>query len=73
MTPYAFATRFLRLVSATEWEQIYTHYLLELALIEYPMVKYKASELAATAVCLTLKLSPKRSYQPGEHWVQFVV
>lgn len=66
VTPHSFANRFLQLANATEWEQIYTYYLLELALVEYRMLKYKASELAAAAVHLTLKLSPQRANQSAE-------
>lgn len=66
VTPHSFANRFLQLTGASEWEQIYTYYLLELALVEYRMLKFKASELAAAAVHLTLKLSPQRANQSAE-------
>lgn len=72
VTPHSFANRFLQLAGATEWEQIYTYYLLELALVEYRMLAYKASELAAAAVHLTLKLSPQRTNQTAEErWGEY--
>lgn len=72
VTPHSFANRFLQLSNANEWEQIYTNYLLELALVEYRMIKYKASELAAAAVHLTLKLSAQRNHMtPDERWGKF--
>lgn len=71
-TPHSFANRFLLLCDASEWEQIYTYYILELALIEYRMIKYKPSELAAAAVHLALKLSPKRANLTAEQrWGEF--
>lgn len=72
VTSHSFANRFLQLAGASEWEQIYTYYLLELALIEYRMIKYKPSQLAAAAVHLTLKLSPQRTNLTAEErWGQF--
>lgn len=72
VTPHSFANRFLQLAGASEWEQIYTYYLLELALIEYRMIKYKPSQLAAAAVHLTLKLSPQRTDLTAEQrWGEF--
>jgi len=72
VTPHSFANRFLQLAGATEWEQIYTYFLLELALVEYRMLKYKPSELAAAAVHLTLKLSPQRANQTAEQrWGEY--
>lgn len=72
VTPHSFANRFLQLAGATEWEQIYTYYLLELALVEYRMLAFKASELAAAAVHLTLKLSPQRANQTAEErWGEY--
>jgi len=73
VTPHMFANRFLQLCGSTEWEQIYTFYLLELALVEYRMIQYKASELAAAAVHLTLKLSPDRKGQSAdERWGEYL-
>lgn len=72
VTPHSFANRFLQLTGASEWEQIYTYYLLELALVEYRMLRFKASELAAAAVHLTLKLSPQRANQAAEErWGEY--
>jgi len=72
VTPHSFANRFLQVANCTEWEQIYTYYLLELALVEYGMVKYTASELAAAAVHLTLKLSPQRTNLTAEErWGEY--
>jgi len=72
VTPHSFANRFLQLAGATEWEQIYCYYLLELALVEYRMLKYKPSELAAAAVHLTLKLSPQKTNMTAdERWGEF--
>lgn len=72
VTPHSFANRFLQLAGATEWEQIYTYYLLELALVEYRLLKHKPSELAAAAVHLTLKLSPQRVNTTAEaRWGEY--
>ena len=73
VTPHSFANRYLQLCDASEWEQIYTYYLLELALVEYRMIKYKASEIAAAAVHLAIKLSPQRAnHSAEERWVRFL-
>jgi len=72
VTPHCFTKRFLDLCEADEWEQIYTNFIMELALIEYRMIKYKPSELAAAAVYLALKFSPARQGQTSEQlWGEF--
>lgn len=72
VTPHSFANRFLQLCGSSEWEQIYTYYLLELALVEYRMIKYNPSELAAAAVHLSLKLSPSRKGQSADtRWGEY--
>ena len=71
VTPLSFVDRYLKMFKATEWEQTYTLYLLELALVDYRMIKYKASHLAAAAVYLALKLSPERGIKfAKDGWVR---
>jgi G2/mitotic-specific cyclin-B, other len=51
-TPYNFASRFLKAAGTDQERDIkyYTHYLIELAMVDYGMLKYPYSMIAAAAV-----------------------
>lgn len=55
-SPYRFLERFLFLKKASETEKNFALFMLEGSLIQYPMLAYKPSVLAAGALYLSSKL-----------------
>jgi len=55
-TPYFFLKRYLLICHADSRAKMSAFYLSELALLSYPMIKYKSSHLAAACVWLAMKL-----------------
>jgi G2/mitotic-specific cyclin-B, other len=61
-SPLRFLTRYARLAELTNREFIMARYLLELALIDYQMLKFGPSELACAAIYLVQKLFKKETW-----------
>lgn len=57
---FRFLERFSKLAGLNSRQHNLARYLIELPLIEYRMLKYQPSNLAASAVYLTLKILPKQ-------------
>eukprot|EP01083_Nonionella_stella_P034097 93344_1 len=73
-TPYFFARRFLRVAGASRIEVDYCNFLLELCLLEYRMLKYRSSELAASALYLALKVcSQAEGGTQQQTWTEFLI
>lgn len=57
---YRFLERFSKIAGLSQKQFNLARYLIELPLIEYRMLKYSPSNLAASAVYLTLKILPRQ-------------
>ncbi len=53
---YLFLVRYANLMGVSEKTKMMARYLTELALVEYGMIKYSASNIAASALYLSCKL-----------------
>lgn len=56
---YRFLERFSKIAELNQRQFNLARYLIELPLIEYRMLKYSPSNIAASAVYLTLKILPR--------------
>ena len=59
---YIFLNRYAKLLSADEKTFMMGRYLIELALVEYGMLKYSSSNIAASAIYLACKIMKKESW-----------
>lgn len=64
ISSYRFLERYAKLAQDDEYVFFLTQYMLELALVEYRMIKYKPSLLAAGALYLAHKITTRKDAWP---------
>ncbi len=61
-SPYLFLVRYASLLGASRKTLMMARYLTELALVEYGMIKYTSSNIAASALYLSCKIMKKTAW-----------